>query len=1006
MVWNATETERELIEDLDWDGPPEIFLVRLLEQLDTSRNLPAILDSMLKSAENRLDIATRERSKRLRQRLVTRLPETIQEDIGEQQELDSAHFRVFISSPSDVADERAVAAQVIEHLAYDPLVRGWLTTEAVAWDSPLRVPLLAGVAPQASIDYAELTPESCDAVLVILWSRIGTQIQRPTGADDPGESGTEHEYRRAMASFRAFGRPAVIVYHRTEPAWVQLGSADLDERRAQWTAVQDFISGLAPGNGDAILGVNRYGSTDEFRALVESHLRELVRRRYGGMRSAVTSGPDQERAASVVVPVPYPGLRAFDIDDSVVFFGRGREVDALVERLAATDGRLVAIVGASGSGKSSLVSAGLLPRLQHDAIPGSSGWTVVRITPDKFGLGDPFISLGVAVDGDSFNNRKQSKDWRSGELLARVRAAERRTGARSTLLIVDQFEELFTSIAPSKASAFIDQLLELIADDSSRIILTIRSDFYDRCLEHPGLASALRRASFPLSAPGLGSLYQMITRPAETAGIEIERGLAERILNDTGVHSGALALMAFTLSELFTMAAGSAVLRHMHYDRLGGVKGAVGARAAAAFESLDAEAQDQLPVVFGQLITVNEDGAPTRQRGRPSQWSGNTAAQQRFLDVFIEARLLVSGQDGDGHATVEVAHEALFHSWPLLAQWIDVVRDDLRAQREVERAALEWLRHGRDRSYLWAEERMLPARAAVDRLGLAGVDRDVASAIVSFLTPETERLAAELATRGVSHYRRALIGDRLAELGDTRPGIGIADGVPALEWCKVPGGVLRLDGIAETFQVRDFHIAKYLVTSGQYDAFTAAEDGYHELRWWEGLPRRSVPPEAYRKIPNHPMESLSWYEAIAFCRWLSHRLGFEVRLPTEMEWQMAASGGDSARLFPWGNTWDDDRANTLESGLGRTIAVGMYPDGAAPCGALDMMGNVWEWCLNESADPNSTEIFEAEQRAVRGSCWYHEANYCVTSFRNPAWDYAEPRTQLRGFRVVGHPPEE
>ncbi len=1000
IVWVATESDRGLIEGLDWEGPPEVLLIRLLERLDPSPNLPTILDELLSSAEPKLDPPTRDRATRLRQRLTRMVALTpADEPHAEQDQAGPVHFRVFISSPADVADERAVAAQVVEHLAYDPLVRGWVTTEVVAWDRPTAVPLLAGDTPQASIDVAALTPEACDAVLVILWSRIGTRLKQRSDVDYPAESGTEFEYRRATAAFGAFGTPAVIVYNRTEPAWVQLGSSDLDDRRDQWAAVRAFITGITGGNGGPPGGVNTYSSTDEFRALVEFHLRELIRRRYGRARASASHGTQSTEATELVIPVPYPGLRPFDTDDSVVFFGRGIEVDELVERLAAADGRFVAIVGASGSGKSSLVSAGLLPRLSHDAIHGSSGWRVVRTTPDKFGLGNPFIALGIAIDSDGFDGKRDGGEWRASELVLRIRAAESRAGATSTLLIIDQFEELFTSVDPTAAFPYIDQVLELLAEGSSRVVLTIRSDFYNRCLEHTGLAAALRRGSFPLSAPGLASLYQMITRPAEKAGIDLERGLAERILNDTGVHTGALALMAFTLSELLATASG-AVLRHEQYDRLGGVQGAVGARAAAAFDALDPEAQGELSVVFRHLITVNDDGAPTRQRGRPSHWSGNLAAQGRFIQAFVDARLLVSGLDAEGHVTVEVAHEALFQSWPRLATWIDDVRDDLRIVREVERAALEWARHTNDRAYLWTEERMSPARTAVERLGPTGVEPDVAATIIEFLTPEVERLAAELVVRGVSHSRRALIGERLAELGDTRPGVGVADGVPALEWCPVPGGVVRLDGLSENFGVTDFHIAKYPITSAQYEAFVAADDGYHNLDWWDGMPRRAVPPEAYRRLPNHPMESLNWYEAVAFCRWLTHRLGFVVRLPTEVEWQIAANGADSGRLFPWGSEWDDDRANTQESGLGRTVAVGMYPLGAAPCGAQDLMGNVWEWCLNESDDPLSTIIEEAEQRAVRGGCWFHAAGYCITSFRNVAWDYAAPRTQLRGFRVA------
>jgi formylglycine-generating enzyme required for sulfatase activity len=120
---------------------------------------------------------------------------------------------------------------------------------------------------------------------------------------------------------------------------------------------------------------------------------------------------------------------------------------------------------------------------------------------------------------------------------------------------------------------------------------------------------------------------------------------------------------------------------------------------------------------------------------------------------------------------------------------------------------------------------------------------------------------------------------------------------------------------------------------------------------------------------NHPAETVSWYDAVAFCRWLSARLGYEVRLPTEWEWQQAATGGDPAREYPWGADWDTAYANTWESGLSRTIAVGLYPQGASPVGALDMSGNVDEWCLNEHDDPQRTGLSGMARRVVRGGSW-------------------------------------
>ena len=114
---------------------------------------------------------------------------------------------------------------------------------------------------------------------------------------------------------------------------------------------------------------------------------------------------------------------------------------------------------------------------------------------------------------------------------------------------------------------------------------------------------------------------------------------------------------------------------------------------------------------------------------------------------------------------------------------------------------------------------------------------------------------------------------------------------------------------------------------------------------------------------------MSWYDAVAYCRWLSKRLGYKIELPTEWEWQQAATGGDKANACPWGRDWDSERANTSKSGLSRTTAVGLYPQGASPVGALDMSGNVEEWCLNEYGNPKNVAVSGDERRVVRGgSC--------------------------------------
>ncbi|MDS4032039.1 MAG: bifunctional serine/threonine-protein kinase/formylglycine-generating enzyme family protein [Candidatus Contendobacter sp.] len=249
--------------------------------------------------------------------------------------------------------------------------------------------------------------------------------------------------------------------------------------------------------------------------------------------------------------------------------------------------------------------------------------------------------------------------------------------------------------------------------------------------------------------------------------------------------------------------------------------------------------------------------------------------------------------------------------------------------------------------------------------------------------PEIERLLARLENFATRHEERAEIGDRLAQVGDPRPGVGLrADGLPDLVWCEVPGGKVTLERDAGTFVVEPFHIGKYPVTWIQYRSFLKADNGYRRNRWWQGLAvRQGESGPQYRPTDNHPAERVSWYDAVAFCRWLSARLGYEVRLPTEWEWQQAATGGDSTNNYPWGPKWDGSRANTYESELSRSTAVGLYPHGISPVGALDLSGNVWEWCLNEHDQPRNVTPAGDARRVVRGGAWDDDRTVARAAFR-------------------------
>jgi hypothetical protein len=233
-----------------------------------------------------------------------------------------------------------------------------------------------------------------------------------------------------------------------------------------------------------------------------------------------------------------------------------------------------------------------------------------------------------------------------------------------------------------------------------------------------------------------------------------------------------------------------------------------------------------------------------------------------------------------------------------------------------------------------------------------------------------------------SHLRRAAIGDWLATTGDTRPGVGLrADGLPDLLWCPVSGGDVMLRDSASAVHVERFYIAQYPVTWAQYRIFLEAEDGHEHPYWWDGLRHRPEYERHDTPVDNQPAQEVSWYDAVAYTRWLSSKLEHEIRLPSEWEWQQAASGGDPDLLYPWGQERGQFTANTRESLLRRATAVGMYPKGESPVGALDMSGTVLEWCTNEFADPDRVQIGGAARRVARGGSWFLIASYARTIAR-------------------------
>lgn len=402
------------------------------------------------------------------------------------------------------------------------------------------------------------------------------------------------------------------------------------------------------------------------------------------------------------------------------------------------------------------------------------------------------------------------------------------------------------------------------------------------------------------------------------------------------------------------------------YEAIGGLVGAIATKASEVLSSLEEEVRGAFGRVFAELVHLDRDRPPTRRRAALSTFSSNKGAIQliKALDG-PECRLLVTSGSGQ-ETTVEVAHEKLFTAWPKLKLWIDESGDALREIDHADEEARRWQKEGDNPQELWLGSRAKKVLTAIERFG-----KSLSPKLERFLKP-LQMLIAKL-DEDLSYQERLLIGQKLTEFGDPRPGVGVKDGVPDIDWIEIPGGSIKLEGGDHVFEVKPFGIAKYPVTNAQFETFLNAEDGYRRKKWWRDIDTSEEPTKPSWHEANGPCETVSWYEAIAFSLWLRAKTGTSIRLPAEWEWQQAATGGDPERNYPWEGERDDSRCNSAESRLSRETANGMYPTGVTAQRMFDMAGNVWEWCLNEYENPERPEAGhinnKGSQRVVRCGSW-------------------------------------
>ena len=731
-------------------------------------------------------------------------------------------------------------------------------------------------------------------------------------------------------------------------------------------------------------------------------------------------GPDaQETVREILASIcPYRGLLYFREEDAPFFFGREAAINQIVS--AVQQHNLVAVVGASGSGMSSVVRAGLVPELRkaRDRV-----WEVTTIVPTDrpvhalAAVLTPFLEPDMRetdrlIEMNKLAEALLSHTVKLREVVDRVLAKQ--PGTDRLLLITDQWEELFTLCQDDVVRrCFIDNILEATATTKLSVVLTLRGDFFGRAIsEYRPLSDRVQGAQINLGPMNQEELRLAIEEPARQVGLTFEPGLVDRILAQVGNEPGHLPLVEFVLRRLWDDQQGG-YLHHEAYKAMGELHGAIAQKAESIYGGLSPHDQQGVQQIFFRLVHQGEGEGDTRRRATFDEIGNELRC---LVKMLADERLLVTSQlAGSVEETVEVSHEALIRHWGQLKKWLNDDREYLAWQRRVNPKTREWERyqHNSDlllrgqpltEALMWLKKKPGYISPAERRFVMASNSRAVwKRGRIAFYYIVALLLIRFLFNIELSAYSFHQAGLKVQSFVCDHFGSCSIHLKPEMQ--PMAAGSFWQGEKGKTGEqpvrkvtVKAFAIGKFEVTFEEYDRFAIAKE-------------RPLPPDQGWGRGRHPVINVSQDDAEAYAKWLSEQTGKRYRLPTESEWEYAARSGVEDNL--WTETSDDEGLKryavySANSGSG-TKPVG-HDQGrkSSAIGLYDMMGNVWEWvqdCWHDDyhgAPEDGSAWRDPEERCVapvrRGGSWFNKSMDLRVS--NRARNTAGSRSDAGGFRLA------